>query len=149
MHETLDTGHGRIECRRIETTTALNAYIDFPHARQIARVQREVTRAGRTTTETAWLITSLAPEHADAERLLALNRGHWAIENRLHWVRDVTFDEDRCQARTGAGPQVLACLRNVAIALVRRLIRGRRTSIASALRHLAACPRQAIAALVP
>ena len=149
MHETLDSGHGRIERRRIQTTTALNGYIDFPHARQVARVQRQVTRAGRTTTETAWLITSLAPEHADAARLLALNRGHWAIENRLHWIRDVTFDEDRCQARTGAGPQVLACLRNVAIALVRRLTRAWSKSIASALRHFAACPGQAVAALVP
>jgi len=51
--------------------------------------------------------------------LLELSRGHWAIENRLHWVRDVTFDEDRCRIRKGAGAQVMASLRNLAISLLR------------------------------
>ncbi len=68
--------------------------------------------------------------------MLALNRGHWGIENRLHWVRDVTFDEDRSQVRTGAGPQVMASLRNLAITVLR--LAGC-TSIAAALRH---CARQ-------
>ncbi len=51
--------------------------------------------------------------------MLELSRGHWAIENRLHWVRDVTFDEDRCRIRKGAGAQVMASLRNLAISLLR------------------------------
>jgi hypothetical protein len=51
--------------------------------------------------------------------LLELSRGHWSIENRLHWVRDVTFDEDRCRIRKGAGAQVMASLRNLAISLLR------------------------------
>lgn len=70
-------------------------------------------------TETAYGATSLTPKKADAARLLKLNRGHWCIENRLHWVRDVTFDEDRSQVRKGSGPQVLATLRNLAISLFR------------------------------
>lgn len=70
-------------------------------------------------TETAYGATSLSPKEADSARLLKLNRGHWCIENRLHWVRDVTFDEDRSQIRKGSGPQVMATLRNLAISLFR------------------------------
>ncbi len=77
--------------------------------------------------------------------MLALNRGHWGIENRLHWVRDVTFDEDRCQVRKGYGPQVLACLRNFVIGLLRPLITDARTSPASLPRYFAALPEQALA----
>lgn len=51
--------------------------------------------------------------------MLELTRAHWTIENRLHWVRDVTFDEDRCRIRKGAGARVMASLRNLAISLLR------------------------------
>jgi hypothetical protein len=77
-------------------------------------------------------VTSLAPTQASPARLLALVRAHWTIENRLHWVRDVTFDEDRSQIRRGAGPQVMATLRNLAISLLR--LAGA-SFIAPALRH--------------
>lgn len=69
--------------------------------------------------ETVPGITSLTPVEADAKRLLELNRGHWGIENRLHYVRDVTFDEDRSCIRTRNGPRVMATLRNVVISLLR------------------------------
>lgn len=69
--------------------------------------------------EVAYGITSLAPEQAGPETLLDLARGHWTIENCLHWPRDVTFDEDRSQIRTQAGPRVFATLRNLAIGLLR------------------------------
>jgi Transposase DDE domain len=82
----------------------------------------------------AYGITSLPPTAADPARLLALNRAHWAIENRLHWVRDVTFDEDRCRVRKGAGAHVMASLRNVAISLLR--LAGA-ANIAQALRRCA------------
>lgn len=78
-------------------------------------------------------ITSLTPQQAGPERLLALNRGHWAIENRSHYVRDMNYDEDRHQARTGKGPQMMACLRNFAISLLRLCGVN---NIASALRRL-------------
>lgn len=90
-----------------------------------------------------YLITSLSKDKADAQRLLALNRGHWEIENRVHWVRDVNFDEDRSQVRTGAGPRVMATLRNLAISLLRLRDKSRR--IAEALRDLAARPHMALA----
>ncbi|MBP8985054.1 MAG: transposase, partial [Syntrophobacterales bacterium] len=87
--------------------------------------------------ETAYLITSLSPERADPEKLLSLNRGHWGIENKSHYVRDVTFDEDRSQVRTQSGPRVMATLRNLAINLLR--LRGHK-NIAQAIRSLVAKP---------
>ena len=102
----------------------------------------EVTKRGVTTQETHYLITSLPPDEAPPRRLLKLIRGHWEIENRLHWVRDVTFDEDRCQVRSGAAPQVMAALRNTAIALLRCL---GATNIAAALRTHAGHPDRALA----
>ena len=66
-----------------------------------------------------YVVSSLSPQKADPARLLSLNRHHWSIENRIHWVRDVTFDEDRCRVRKKAGPQVMASLRNLTISLLR------------------------------
>lgn len=75
------------------------------------------------------------PAHlATPAQLLQLNRGHWGIENGLHWVRDVTFDEDRCRVRKGTAAQVMASLRNLVIALLR--LAGA-ANIARELRHLA------------
>lgn len=71
------------------------------------------------TQETVQGVTSLGPDRADPARLLQLARDHWAIENRLHWVRDVSYDEDRCRIRRGNGPQVMASIRNLVISLLR------------------------------
>lgn len=73
--------------------------------------------------------------------MLELNRGHWGIENRLHWVRDVTYDEDRSQIRTANGPPMMACLRNFAISVLRL---ADCSTIAAALRELAARPYLAL-----
>lgn len=118
---TKDKGHGRIEIRKIQTTTILNDYLTFPYVEQVCRIKRITYNLDGTflREETAYGITSLSSEKADPARLLKLNRGHWCIENRLHWVRDVTFDEDRSQVRKGSGPQVMATLRNLAISLFR------------------------------
>jgi hypothetical protein len=89
----------------------------------------------------AYGITSLTRDRADARRLLGLARRHWGVENRLHYVRDVTLGEDACRVRSGAGPQVLAGVRNVAIHLLSRIRPG---NIAAATRHLAAKPRKAL-----
>lgn len=85
-------------------------------------IRREVThlRKNKDTIETVYGITSLSPAYASPERILALNRGQWSIENKLHWVRDVTFDEDRSQIRTGIGPRVMASLRNLVISIFRK-----------------------------
>jgi hypothetical protein len=110
--------------------------VDFPHAAQVFAIRRDTTEmvSQKSRTETVYGITSLKAERADPQRLLALSRNHWTIENRLHWVRDVTFDEDRSRVRKGAGAQVMASLRNLAISLLR--IAGARY-IAPALRRCA------------
>ena len=96
-------------------------------------IQRHVAALdGRSrSVELAYGVTSLTSKQADPARLLALVRGHWQIENRLHWVRDVTFDEDRSQVRTGQAPHVMATLRNLAISTLRR---AGAANIAAALR---------------
>jgi hypothetical protein len=114
----------------------------WPALEQIYWVRRERTIQDVTTVETGYGITSLGPQEADAPRLLALNREYWGMENRLHWVRDVTFDEDRSQVRSEAAPQVCAGLRNLGIALLRR---SGASNIAAALRTFSARPRAAVA----
>jgi predicted transposase YbfD/YdcC len=130
--------HGdRQEVRRLLCSTALTGYLDWPHLGQVCRIERAVTRKGQTRQEVGYAITSLLPTAATPARLLRLWRGHWQIENRLHWVRDVTFDEDRCQVRTGAAPHGLAAVRNTAIAVLRR---AGFANIAAGLRRCAAHP---------
>ena len=139
-HSAVQKGHGR-RVRRTIKVLAAPAWITFTGAAQIAQIRRTATRAGKTTVEVVYVITS-ADHHAAPPRILAAwIQGHWGIENRVHWVRDVTFDEDRSQIRTGAGPQVMATLRNTAISLLR--LDGA-TNIAEALRHHARQPDRPI-----
>ena len=107
---------------------------------------RERTEKGKTTVETAYGITSLKPEEADAARLLALVREHWRIENCLHYVRDVTLGEDACRVRKGGAPQVLAALRNAAVHLLAGV---NAESRAAATERLAAQPKEALNLLRP
>ncbi len=106
--------------------------------------ERTIQRTGVVERETVYGVTSLGPERADAARLLTLVRQHWHIENRSHWVRDVTFDEDRSQVRVGSIPQVMAALRNTVIGLLRF---SGTTKIAATTRRFAARPSEAIALL--
>jgi hypothetical protein len=96
-------------------------YLTFPYAAQVFSLQRNRTEivSQKDRTETVYGITSLTPRKANPCRLLSLARGQWSIENRLHYVRDVTYDEDRCRVRKGKGAQVMASLRNLAISLLR------------------------------
>jgi predicted transposase YbfD/YdcC len=122
QHQTTEKGHGRIEVRSIRTSEELNDYLEFPYVRQVFCIRRDVTHLGKNkqSSETVYGMTSLSSAKADPQRILELNRGQWSIENRLHWVRDVTFDEDRSQIRTGNGPRVMASLRNLVISIFRR-----------------------------
>lgn len=133
MVTTLDKGHGRLETRAIWVSQRCQ-HLDFPYVRQVARIERRRLRLKDNTEqhETVFCITSLSPEKADAARLLQLNRDHWSIENRLHYVRDRTFDEDRSQVRKRAAPHMMASLRNLAIGLLR--LAGATTNIAAATR---------------
>jgi hypothetical protein len=111
-----------LESRKIWLSSAINDYVKFPHVRAVFRLERSVTKLDGSagTTEVVYGITSHAGDgKIAAQRLLRLVRGHWSIENRLHWVRDVTFDEDRSQIRKGNGPRVMASLRNLAISVLR------------------------------
>ena len=118
----------------------MNGYVDFPHVGQVFCIRRTTTdlhgnlvRGRKQTEETVFGLTSLAVEKAAPDHILVLNRGHWEIENRLHHVRDMTFDEDRSQVRKGTCPRIMATFRNVAISLLR--LAGVE-SIAVATRHL-------------
>lgn len=134
--------HGdRVETRRLWASSALAAYLDWPGLQQVALVERICRRHGARTRQVRAVITSLGAE-TTAATLLARVRGHGAIENRLHWVRDVTMGEAASQVRRGAAPQVLAALRNTVLALVRR---AGWTNIAAALRHYAWRPAAALA----
>lgn len=133
---------GRVEQRQLWASDMLMGYSDWPRLAQVCRMVRRVTSKGETRSEVAYAVTSLLPGEATPAQLLALWRGHWGIENRVHWVRDVTMDEDRSQVRTGAAPQVMAALRNLTISLLR--LAGE-PNIAAALRRHAAHPKEAMA----
>jgi predicted transposase YbfD/YdcC len=120
--ETVGKAHGRIETRTLQATSSLAAYLSpaWPGLAQICRITRRRVVRGQESVETVYAITSLTAEQADAARLLALSRNHWSIENRLHYVRDVTCREDQCRTRARAAPQVLAALRNTVLTIIRR-----------------------------
>ena len=117
--ETVEKEHGRIEIRTIAVSAEVVPHLGWPAAAQVARIERTREIGGKVSTETACIVTSLAAAEAGPERLLELSRTHWAIENRLHYVRDVTFNEDRCRVRSGA--RALAAIRNLALHLIRSL----------------------------
>lgn len=137
LHTETNKGHGRIETRSIKTSTELNEYLEFPHVGQVAIIYRHTTNLkGQPikdrNDEAVCAITSLSETKADPAILLSLNRNHWAIENKVHYVRDVSFDEDRSRVRKNKGAHMMATLRNVAISLLR--IAGFE-NIAAAVRH--------------
>ncbi len=139
--------HGRIESRTATVIDVAGTGIDrlFPGAARAVRLIRRRTdlRTGTTTTETVYAITSLGHRYTDAVLLAGWLRGHWQIENTIHWVRDVTYGEDHSRVRTGAGPQVMAALRNTAININR--LAGH-TNIAAAQRHYSWAPQTAVQA---
>lgn len=134
-HHTEEKGHGRRESRTLQVVS-VRAGIGFPHARRAARVVRARTEVstGKTGREIVYVVTNLTDSQADPALLAQLLRGHWSIENRVHYVRDMAYDEDRHQLRTGTGPRVMAGLRNVAIGIIRGRMAGH--GIAPATRAL-------------
>jgi predicted transposase YbfD/YdcC len=134
----VSTDHGR-RARRTIKVTLVPAWIGFDGAAQVAQLRRTVTKKGKKTVEVVYLITS--DRDADPAALAAWVRGHWEIENRLHWVRDVTYQEDKSLVRTGNAPQVMAALRSLAISLLR--IDGH-SNIAAANRHHARDPQRTL-----
>jgi predicted transposase YbfD/YdcC len=135
--------HGRLEQRLLKVVT-VSVGIVFPHAVQAIQLVRRTRRPGtrRWKRETVYAVTDLGPHQASPAQLARWIRGHWTIENRLHWVRDVTFDEDRSQIHIGNGPRVMATIRNLVISLLRH------TNIAAALSHHAWNPPSVIQLLL-
>ena len=113
--------HGRIETRKIWTTTELNNYLDFPCVGQAFAIQRQFLykKTGKRSSEMAYGITSRTAEQAGPERLLSINRGHWTIENSCHYIIDWNYDEDRGRIRTGYGPENITRMRRFAIGIIK------------------------------
>jgi len=123
--QTWDKGHGGLEHRHIICSPDLNAWF-AKRCRGVGQVFRlqpttPLLKTGDVRKQTVYGISNLSLSKAPAVRMLALNRAHWGIENRLHWRRDVTLGEDRCQTRTGVAPGILACLNSAILSLMDRL----------------------------
>lgn len=116
-------GHGRREKRTLTTSALLNPSAAWPHLAQVFRIERHFTscRSGKVTHEVAFGMTSLPATHASPARLLALVRRHWAIENSLHYVRDVTFHEDKCRLATRSAAHTIAIFNNLICGLLAQL----------------------------
>lgn len=143
--QTRETGHGRQETRTVKAlTVATPGGIGFPKAEQAVRITRTRTVKGKTSRETAYLTISLPAGQARPVDLGAWARAEWQIENRVHYVRDVTLREDAHQARTGNGPAVFATLRNTSIGFHR--VNGA-TNIAGATREASQRPHDLITAV--
>jgi predicted transposase YbfD/YdcC len=140
-------GHGRLETQTLTTSSLLNATTDWPHLSQVFQLVRDVRdlKSGKTSHQVVYGITSLPITAASPKRLLTLHRNHWAIENKLHYTRDVTFHEDACQLAIGTAPQAIAVLNNLVLNLLR--IRGF-THIADARRRFCAFPAEALALIL-
>jgi predicted transposase YbfD/YdcC len=112
-------GHGRLERRTLTSSCMLKEYLDWPYAEQVFRLERRFERIvdGKELKEVSYGVTSLTREEADADRLLQVSRGHWGIENKLHYRRDDTLHEDRCRLK-GQGAQAMAVLNNLVLGLL-------------------------------
>jgi predicted transposase YbfD/YdcC len=120
--QTIGVGHGRLEYRYLTVSSQLNDYLTWPHVGQVFRLQRVIQskKTGKLTYEVVFGITSLTAETGSPQRLMQLIREHWHIENRLHYVRDVTFHEDACKIRQPKRQRLLACFNNLVIGLIRQ-----------------------------
>jgi hypothetical protein len=130
--------------RQLLASTDLTGYLDWPGLAQVVRLQHTWEERGQPEEAVHYAVTSLAPPAGPPKRLLALKRGHWRIENRLHRVKDVTLGEDASLLHTGQGPSVVALLRDAAVSLLHR---ARVRQVTACLRHNAQHPESAVALL--
>ena len=142
-------GHGRLEHRRLVACSCPVGYLScvgFPWARQVYRLRRRrvVISTGEVSEHLVYGVSSACADRLDADALLEHSRGHWVIENRSHYVRDVTFGEDGNRARVGSLPALLSGIRGLSLNLLR--LAGV-SNVAAALRRFAACPQEALALL--
>lgn len=141
--ETIDCGHGRIEERKLVATSVLSGQEEiWPGIEQVFRIERKRRMKSKESEEVEYGVTSLRREEVRVEELMKVIRGHWAIENKSHWVRDETYGEDKSQVRKGKIGQAMAAMRNTAIGLMRM---SGEENIARACRRMAARPWEALA----
>ncbi|MGW3655135.1 ISAs1 family transposase [Streptomyces sp. NPDC005151] len=139
VHKESERGHSRLETPVTKAVTWGD--LAFPYVRQVARVvrHRTVEASGKRTREIVYLITDLTSRRAAPETFARYARGHWGVENKIHYVRDVTFGEDAARIRTGHGPQNISTLRSIAI----NFLCWTGSSIADAQRRLGLAPHKA------
>jgi predicted transposase YbfD/YdcC len=134
-HYDRSSGHGRLETRVVQVLTVTDLGPGFPHVAQAAKIVRHRTdkKTGKRSRETLYILTGLTSRQASPQRIAEIIRSQWVIENRLHFVRDVTFGEDASKIGTGHGPDTMATLRSFAINHLRD---AGHTNIAAALREM-------------
>lgn len=142
--QTTDKGHGRLEIRTIRVSSELKGYSDWPGLEQVFEIRRQWKYKGEWREAVLYGITSLPATIAIPERLLKIKRGHWTIENPLHYVKDVTMGEDRSTVHKDNGPKVMAALRNTAVSLLRH---AGFSTIAQRLRYNCGHPEAALQVL--
>lgn len=118
LYSEIEKGHGRLETRSIRVAKAVKRF-NFPAAKQVAEITRVRTVKNETSVEVAYIITSLSLKRAAPEKLLELNRKHWHVENKLHYVKDVSYNEDRRYHRKN--PAIFSAFRNLALNIFRLL----------------------------
>jgi predicted transposase YbfD/YdcC len=131
-HTTMTKGHGRIS-QWVSKAVVPNQWVYFPNVAQVAQITRHRKTTKGESVDVCHVVTSVGPDRAGPDQIAAWVKGHWTIENQAHWVRDVTYDEDRSQLRRGNVPRVMATIRNTAITLIRTT---GTTAIAQTQRHL-------------
>jgi predicted transposase YbfD/YdcC len=141
--ETIEKGHGRIEERRLTATSQMKGYLKWPHLQQVFKIERRVEEisTGHRREEVSYGVTSLMREEASASRLMEIVRGHWGIENGLHYRKDKTLKEDGCRLKVGEAAQVMAVINNLIIGLV---LRQGINNLAAARRSYSAYPLEAL-----
>ncbi len=144
LAQTIDKGHGRLEIRSIRVSSELKGYSDWPGLDQVFEIRRRWQYKGEWHEEIRYGVTSLPATVAVPPRLLQIKRGHWTVENRLHYVKDVTMGEDRSTVHTDNGPKIMAALRNTAVSLLRR---AGFSTIAERLRYNSGHPEAALQVL--
>src|SRR6266581_1740772 len=142
--QTTDKGHGRLEIRSIRVSCQLKGYSDWPGLEQVFEIRRRWQSKGQWHEDVRYGVTSLPATVAIPQRLLKLKRGHWTIENRLHYVKDVTMGEDRSTVHADNGPKIMAALRNTAVSLLRR---AGFSTIAARMRYNCGHPEAALQVL--
>ena len=142
--QTTEKGHGRVDIRSIRVSSELKGYSDWPGLEQVFEIRRRWQSKGAWHEAVRYGVTSLPATIAIPARLLKLKRGHWTIENSLHYVKDVTMGEDKSTVHCDNGPKIMAALRNTAVSLLRH---AGFSTIAARMRYNSTHPQAALEVL--